>query len=241
MTLRATTCLAENTDSMLRRWMEHLQGIGIDIEFDEGLTTGERLAMASSGEVDVLFACGLLTMELIALGTPLDVVAAPVFESETEPVYRSVVICRADSAFESVADAANLRLAVNEYASWSGWHGLRAYLQSIGLTVGDKPGGPFGSHMITGSHAASIEAVRSGRADVAAIDHSLWSYLVATDHDRLDGLAVVAQTSDWPAPPVTINTRLDGATREALSTALKSTPGLRAASHSAYEFMLQGR
>ena len=59
---------------MLRRWMEHLQGIGIDIEFDEGLTTGERLAMASSGEVDVLFACGLLTMELIALGTPLDVV-----------------------------------------------------------------------------------------------------------------------------------------------------------------------
>ena len=80
MTLRATTCLAENTDPMLRRWIEHLQGIGIDIEFDEGLTTSERLAMASSGEVDVLFACGLQTMELIALGTPLDVVAAPVFD-----------------------------------------------------------------------------------------------------------------------------------------------------------------
>ena len=71
---------------MLRRWIEHLQGIGIDIEFDEGLTTSERLAMASSGEVDVLFACGLLTMELIAAGTPLDVVAAPVFENESEQV-----------------------------------------------------------------------------------------------------------------------------------------------------------
>jgi len=64
----------------------------------------------------------------------------------------------------------------------------------------------FSRTIVTGSHAASLRAVSSGAADLAAIDDTVWSWMQV--RGRPDGLRVIDQTRDWPAPPLVFSARL---------------------------------
>lgn len=100
--------------------------------------------------------------------------------------YRSVLI-----GAEPLADLLRrpgLRVAANSHDSLSGWISLRA--------VAAQAGAPLDDVVWTGSHAASIEAVSGGRADLASIDAVTWAHLGRS------GPAVVGRGPRVPCLPL---------------------------------------
>jgi ABC-type phosphate/phosphonate transport system substrate-binding protein len=83
--------------------------------------------------------------------------------------------------------------------------------------------------VLTGSHLASIDAVRGGSADVASIDALSWAYQQRLDPDRLDGLVVVERGPLVPCLPLIVGGEADDALvaawRSAFSAAM-SNPSL---------------
>ncbi|MEM8729112.1 MAG: PhnD/SsuA/transferrin family substrate-binding protein [Pseudomonadota bacterium] len=75
--------------------------------------------------------------------------------------YRSVIVMRNEGHWRS-----DLRLAVNDPLSQSGWAALQTVLSERGLQTGPVT--------LTGSHAASLQAVAEGAADLAGIDLLSW-------------------------------------------------------------------
>lgn len=201
MRLRATTCLGENTVPILRDLVAGLVEVGVDIEFDEYAEPGEREELFLSGEADLVWACGLLTVERID-DLDLEVVAAPVFTGESAPVYRSVIVVSATSDARSVSDTFSGRLALNEYGSWSGYRGFERWLAENSLSIDS-----YRTHVLTGSHRNSARSIVDGVADVAAIDHTVWDHLIAGE-DWVSGLRVLTLTTDWPAPPFSLRSGL---------------------------------
>ena len=210
MTYRATTCLGDNTVPVLRDLVDALRSAGVDIEFDEELEPGEREQLMRSGGADLVWACGLLTVERIDAGLDLRVVAAPVFAGESGPVYRSVIVVRADDPATRVSDTFAGHLAVNELGSWSGYRGLDRWLGEQGLSIER-----YRTMVLTGGHRRSARAVAEGVADVAAIDHTVWDHL-QQQGILTDELRVVTATSDWPAPPFSVKGQLADELRSAL-------------------------
>lgn len=235
-TLRLATLLGPNTIDDLRHIAAHLDGRGVEttiVDVRDLHDVGDGVADALvAGAVDVLWACGLLTAELVADGAALDVVAAPVFASETAPVYRSVIVARR-------GETTGRRLAVNEFGSWSGYRVLFHDAKIRGAKCWHPE--RMDEIVVTGAHVASASAVVDGRADVAAIDHSVWNWLVTTDPGAVEDLVVVDQTVDCPAPPISFGRTTQGRNRVGLIEALlgfEGPPSLVPASIDDYRFML---
>lgn len=222
MTLRAAHRLAANATPVLDRAVAALRTAGIDITAAIDI----EVDPAGDGDADLLLACGLLSIEMIDGGAAREIVAAPRFPGERAAVYRSVLVARDPIGLREAAAAP---LAVNERGSWSGWHGVVSWLAASGLAV-------TGPRIETGSHLASVDAIRRGAAAVAAIDATVWRDLVDPD-----GLRVIATTDDWPAPPFSIATGLDPASADAIRTALVAQPDIEAARDDDYRFMLAAR
>ena len=253
MTLRAGTLLGPNTVPILKSLVERLVDRGHDIELTaapdvSGLGARAAEAVAS---LDVLWACGLLTAELVANGCPIEVVAAPVFDGELSPVYRSVLVTRADPGRGlgrsiDLNDVARSRVAVNEIGSWSGY---RAVLQEFSVVRGhatdDVTEAVRQDLVLTGAHVESVRAVADERADLAAIDHTIWDWLVANSPSDVEELVVVDRTVDWPAPPFSLASSCpakSALTADLLALGRAPTPGLQAivpASADAYAVMIE--
>lgn len=214
--LRAATCLGDNTTPILEQVVAHLTAAtGQQVRAEEAAPWSSPDAMARSNDVDLLWACGLLTMQLIDSGRlHADIAAAPVFPGQSEPVYHAVVVARRDAGFRAVADLLGSRLAVNERASWSGNHGFVDHLHRQGRSMQ-----LFSKVLVTGSHRRSVEALGDGAADVASIDHTVWAHLAATT-DLCHELTVIERTRDWPAPPFCLRRSMDKKVRAELRHAL---------------------
>ncbi len=184
--MRATTLLAANTERLLHEAVAAADGWSFDAE----QPWDERLAGVRRGAFDVVWACGLLTAELIVDGVPLVPVGVPSLDGFEDGRYRSVIVAREGDDAERWTTG---RVGVNEYGSWSGWHAYRIHLERSGRSVDDHS-----SIVLTGGHAQSLELLRSGAVDVVSIDSSVW---VSEQHE---GLEVVEQTDWWPAPPVSV-------------------------------------
>lgn len=104
--------------------------------------------------------------------------------------YRSVLVARADDPRRTAADFAGGPVAYNDAHSQSGWAALVAHHAALA-------DGPL---VETGSHAGSAAAVRSGRADIAALDAVTWALLSAAGGDA--GLRVVERTAPAPGLPL---------------------------------------
>ncbi len=83
------------------------------------------------------------------------------------PQYRSVLVAAEGRPLESFAGTV---AAVNSSDSLSGW-------VSLGVAVAECAGPEpfFGGTIETGSHRASVEAVKSGRAAIASVDAVSWA------------------------------------------------------------------
>ncbi len=131
-----------------------------------------------SPDLAVSQACGL---DLFLSDAPIKPVLAPVFDLDCEPgSYYSYLV----GARQGVA-------AVNSLSSRSGFAALLTICQPSALIV-------------TGSHEASLAAVREGSADLACIDAVTWTILERDSPSRLRTLPVLERTSSAPAPPFVI-------------------------------------
>ena len=110
---------------------------------------------------------------------------------------RSQLICRAGERRHSLVEFAGCTLAFNDTISQSGYNALRAL---VAAQTTQRPF--FGARLQTGAHYRSIEAVRLGQADMAAVDAVSWA-LWQRSHAGLAGeLQVFGQTESYPGLPL---------------------------------------
>ncbi len=131
-----------------------------------------------SGDLVVSQACGL---DLFLSDAPITPVLAPVFDLDCEAgCYYSYLV----GAREGVA-------AVNALSSRSGWSALLTLCEPTSVVV-------------TGSHVASLAAVREGAADMACIDAVTWHILARDAPGHLRGVPPLDRTRAAPAPPFVV-------------------------------------
>jgi ABC-type phosphate/phosphonate transport system substrate-binding protein len=111
--------------------------------------------------------------------------------------YSSVLVTRTGSGIRSLADARGRVAAANERQSNSGMNALRHAVAPLA-----RDGSFFGDVTWTGSHAASLRAVRSGAAAVAAIDCVTYAYLRQEDSISVAGVTVLGFTAPSPGLPL---------------------------------------
>ena len=151
------------------------------------------------------------------LHTEVTLIGTPDFAVEGCPpgYYRSVMVARSADLPDRVC------LAYNEGLSQSGWAAALDWLAETGLR-------PQALRQ-TGSHAASVSAVASGQADLAAIDAVTWRLMKAAD--AAHGLAEVGWTPPCPGLPLIAAKGVDPAPRaEAAAAAIaRLAPEIRRA------------
>lgn len=98
--------------------------------------------------------------------------------------------------FEALAGA---RAVISDPCSHTGYNALRRRVAAAGASMDD---GFFASVATSGSHLASVAALRRGEADVAAIDCITWAMIARHRPGDLDALAVLEETPPAPAPPL---------------------------------------
>ena len=133
-----------------------------------------------------------------ALRAELRIVATPHYAARgcDGSRYSSVVVVRASSRATALEAMHGAVCAFNARDSQSGYNALRAAVAPL------AKGRPFFAATVeTGSHAASIEAVRDGRADVCAVDCVTWALLARHRPASLSGLAVLVHTEPAPGLP----------------------------------------
>jgi ABC-type phosphate/phosphonate transport system substrate-binding protein len=163
----------------------------IPVELDWSIGAHEswvspRLALSQS--------CGwplvtVLKDRVAVLGTFVHVI-----EGTSSHRYRSVIVARQAAPLSELVGRC---VAINSDDSLSGCISLQT---AAGVVAGEWPG----TVLVTGSHLASIDAVRGGHADVASIDALTWEYQRCIDAHRLDGLVVVGRGPLVPCLPLII-------------------------------------
>ncbi len=131
-------------------------------------------------------------------GVHLRVVATPVYAAPdcTGSSYRSLLLVRVDDPATNLDDLRGRRCAVNMPGSQSGYNTLRYALAPLAR------GARFFDAVIeAGSHAASLAAVQSGRADLAAIDCVTFALLARQRPAATAGLRVLVRSRRAPALP----------------------------------------
>lgn len=126
--------------------------------------------------------------------------------------YRSVLLARRPARPEDLArpDAV---AAANGPESLSGWVSL------VTATVG--AGGAWPGRVVwTGAHAASLQALRDGAADVASIDALTLAHLRVIEPSCVDGLHVIGHGPWVPSTPVVVRASATDAEVEACRRAI---------------------
>ncbi|SFN81502.1 phosphate/phosphite/phosphonate ABC transporter substrate-binding protein [Sphingomonas sp. OK281] len=136
----------------------------------------------------------------------------------------SVLIARAESGHQPLEAFRGCRAAINDPRSNTGMNLFRAALAPVaaqGRVGGQGRAGPFFRSVVeTGSHRASILAVGTGEADLAAIDCVTYAAIDRFEPALTSRLAIVAHSPVSPSLPFVTSRATDGATVAALRLAL---------------------
>jgi ABC-type phosphate/phosphonate transport system substrate-binding protein len=104
--------------------------------------------------------------------------------------YSSALIVAADSPFQNLAHLVGKTAAYNELGSQSGYNALRHSVAPLARN------GRFFGHVIeSGRHEHSIDFVREGKADIAAIDGVTLALLQRHQPSRIAGVRIIGQTA----------------------------------------------
>ncbi|MDE0059138.1 MAG: PhnD/SsuA/transferrin family substrate-binding protein [Defluviicoccus sp.] len=111
------------------------------------------------------------------------------------PLYSSLLLAGADSDPKPTADMSRARVAINGFDSHSGWVALCAAVSAAGAAP------DFADIRVTGTHAASMAAVRRGEADLCAVDCVTFALLERHAPQRVAGLKFMGRTPAAPGLP----------------------------------------
>ncbi len=130
--------------------------------------------------------------------------------------YRSVLVVGCEDPRDTLADYVSTPVARNSVQSQSGWAALEAHLAETGAPVRFRD-----NAVDTGSHAASVGAVATGRAGLASIDAVTWMFLQRYD-PAAARLRVLAETRPSPGLPLITGRGVDaGPLFDAVAAAIK--------------------
>ncbi|MEE3501888.1 PhnD/SsuA/transferrin family substrate-binding protein [Acidiphilium acidophilum] len=143
--------------------------------------------------------CGLPLMTELP---EVQLVATPCYDlPECDgPLYRSLIVVPASSPAATLADLRDRRAAINGWNSQSGMNALRAVIAPIAPITGTARF--FSAVEVTSSHRASLAALQSGRADVAAIDCVTHGLLARYEPASLTGTRILARSPPTPGLPL---------------------------------------
>lgn len=130
--------------------------------------------------------------------------------------YRSLILAPSMSRTSSLLDLRGQRFASADVMSHTGWISPALYI----LERGYDPDHFFSEHVITGSHDRSVDAVRSGDVDGAAVDSLVYDRMRETDPDVGRRTKVIHESSSYGIPPVVVNPRLEPSLKKELQAAL---------------------
>jgi len=128
---------------------------------------------------------------------------------------RSALVTRVDEPTRDLAALRGRCVAYNSTDSQSGYNCLRALVAQL-----TTDGRFFGGRLQTGSHRASVEAVRDGLADIAAIDCVSLAGFARTEPAVMRGIRVMGYSDPYPGLPLITSVSTSGATLAALRAAL---------------------
>jgi ABC-type phosphate/phosphonate transport system substrate-binding protein len=111
--------------------------------------------------------------------------------------YRSKLVVREDDPGERIADFRGRTAAYNAANSQSGYNSLLALVAPLA-----EGGRFFGRAVASGAHVRSIELVKSGAADIAAIDCISYAAFARASPESLRGLRVIGITGAAPGLPL---------------------------------------
>lgn len=144
--------------------------------------------------------------------------------------YRSAIVVRAEDGPATLAGCRGTRAACNGPDSHSGMNALRHAVAPLA-----SDGKFFSAIVPTGSHLASLAAVASGNADVAAIDCVTLAFAAEHHPVLVTGVRQIGFTRAVPGLPFIASRRasmpLARRVRSALRDVLHEDPGLRARLH----------
>ncbi|MBT3559311.1 MAG: PhnD/SsuA/transferrin family substrate-binding protein [Rhodospirillales bacterium] len=147
-------------------------------------------------------------------------IATPIYNSSScvAEYYCSLVIVPEDSPFDDISQMKGTIGAINGPESHSGMSSLRQ------LIAGTHSGGDFFSELkVSGSHEASLHMIKSGQADVAAIDSVSLSLIKRYRPDHASGFRVLGTTYRAPAPPFVVRASMPENDVEKIRVALLET------------------
>jgi ABC-type phosphate/phosphonate transport system substrate-binding protein len=148
--------------------------------------------------------------------------------------YRSELVARDDDAL--TIDGYRGRVAaINSLASHSGCNALRGLVAPLA-----RSGTFFSDQRITGSHRSSLVALRSGDADIAAIDCVSLAGLRRRKPELLRGLRVVGSTALAPGLPLVTSAATTPAELAALRSALHAACSDATAAHARAALFIAG-
>jgi len=157
---------------------------------------------------------------MLGLADEVQLITTPLFDAPgcEGPRYRSTLVV-STSAWEhgatTLAACRGLRAACNSVDSHSGMNALRH-----AVAPHARDGRFFSSVLWTGSHAATLQALSSGAADVGAIDCVTLALLRDAGFAPLRGVRTIGMTASAPGLPLIASRALSDHQAEALSDAL---------------------
>jgi ABC-type phosphate/phosphonate transport system substrate-binding protein len=211
--------LAEATRDLWRGLAAHFRAAGIDDVPDHLLASPSLPAHWVSSDLLFSQTCGYPLRNTIRGRVRL--LATPCYEAPgcEGSEYCSFVMVRADRNFRTLADLRGTRVAVNDRDSQSGHNALRFHVAPLA-----RGGRFFAEAVITGSHAASLEAVAAGAADVAAVDCVSFALLARYRTTAVRELRELCRTRSAPCLPFITAGRCEldrlGRLRESLRKAM---------------------
>lgn len=113
--------------------------------------------------------------------------------------YCSLIVVADDCLYQDVRQMAGVVAVINGPESHSGMSSLRHL-----VSTSQKNGRFFSSVITSGSHAASLDIIRAGKADVAAIDSVTLTLSQRHQVGAMNGLKVLGMTYTAPAPPYVV-------------------------------------
>jgi ABC-type phosphate/phosphonate transport system substrate-binding protein len=213
---------------------EHLAAEGV--EAPAALTRGRPLEGVWRDPALLLAqTCGYPMMA--ELRGSVQLVATPCYLAEgcQGPFYRSAIVVAAGASAQTLEDLRGSRCAVNELSSNSGMNLLRAEISAI---AGGREF--FGHIRLTGAHAASLEVVACGEADVAAIDCVTYAHLRRLRPHLAQEVRVLAWTQPSPGLPLITSIATSTGSLAALRRALDAAQQDRRLEAARRDLLLDG-
>lgn len=179
-------------------------------------TYGETNELLRRGTVAVGIICVGAYLEAWTNGVDLEPLARPVNRGRTE--FNSVFIVKSESPCRTLEDLQGKSFAFTDPLSLAG----HTYPHWVLLEKGHDPGTFFRRTVLSYGSEASIQAVRSGLVEGAAVNGVVLDYAISKDPGLATAVRTVHTSPPLPFGPVVAPASLDPEIRARISAALLS-------------------